>query len=306
MLDCQKLNNKRLPTVSLAHEYTFVCKQSGLSLIELMIALALGVFIVAGIFQATTGSKQAFEVIQAQSTTQETGRFATQFVADTTRNAGYINLGSIQQASGDAFAQELIDALEFSENKNTQWKQVSGFSAGAVIAGGDDASVGGYADAIAGSDFLTVRMQGDGSYDDATRFSMSDCEGRMLASDVDTTTVIHYYVSDSKTLVCRVDLVGATNSTGSVVELVSGVEEMQIVYAVREQGGAVSFKRATDVDADEWREISSIRLAFLSVSDNQPLDAGLNREFDMLGETRQDAGDGRVRQVFYQTIAVRN
>lgn len=293
----KKINNNRRSVRS---------RQAGLSLIELVIALALGIFIVAGIVQVTSGSKQAFEVIHAQSLMQETGRFATQFIADTTRNAGYINIGNVDQASGDAFAQELIDKLQFSENKDLHWQADGDFSAGAIVAGGDDAAAAGYADAIDNSDYLMVRMQGDSSYDDSTSFSMSDCEGRMLASDISTTTVVHYYINSNKTLVCRVDLKGAVNSTGNAVELVSGVEEMQVRYAVRELGGNISFKKGENVTPDEWRNVSSVRLAFLSASDNQPLDRNLDREFQLLGETRDDAGDGRVRQVFYQTIALRN
>ncbi len=285
-------------------------KQSGLSLIELMIALALGVFIVAGIFQVTVGSRQAFEVIQAQSMTQESGRFATQFIADTTRNAGYINYGALDSVNADDFAQALIDTLEFSQNIQSQWPAAEAFEAGAVITGGDDAATSGasFGDAKSGSDYLSVRMQGDASYDvDAPgTFSMSDCEGKMLSSDPAITSVIHYFIKSNNVLACRVDEYSGAVSTGSEQELVSGIEDMQILYAVNGAGGNVSFKSASSVSAGEWASVSSVRLALLTASDNQPLDRDSDNTYQLLDTEQTDADDGRVRQVFYQTIALRN
>ena len=281
-------------------------RERGLSLIELMIALGLGVFIVAGIFQVTVGSRQAFEVIQAQAMTQESGRFATQFIADTTRNAGYINYGSVDAGNGNAFAQTLIDTLEFSENINSRWPAQGEFEAGAVLAGGDDASLAAFDDAKAESDFLSIRMQGDASFDKdaAGGFSMSDCEGKMLASDQATTTIINYFIKDNNTLACRVDTESGSVTTGAVQELVSGIEDMQIIYAVREVGG-ISFKPASEL-AGQWTDVTSVRVALLAVSDNKPLDRESDNSYQLFDQDRTDPEDGRIRQVFYQTIALRN
>ncbi len=293
-----------VPTNSSVTQRFSRSNQSGLSLIELMVALGLGLFIVAGIFQVTVGSRQAFEVIQAQSLTQESGRFATRFIADSAVNAGYINLGTIDAASGDAFAQSLVDSFDF-QGITSYWPAEGDFAQGAVVSGSDSAAASGFTDARADSDLLSIRMQGDASYDSIFNFSMRDCEGIMMSTDPAIRTVVNYYIDDQNNLVCRTDTLGSSANTGNVVELVSGIESMQVVYGVNGAAGT-SFLDAGSMSVDDWANVSAIRIAMLAVSDNMPLDSVGAREHFMLSTTVDDLADGRLRQVFYQTIALRN
>jgi len=64
-------------------------KQRGLSLIELMIALVLGLFITAGMIQLFIHSKQSYRIQENLSRVQENGRFAMEFLARDIRMAGY-------------------------------------------------------------------------------------------------------------------------------------------------------------------------------------------------------------------------
>jgi len=64
-------------------------KQRGLSLIELMIAIVLGLFITAGMIQLFIHSKQSYRVQENLSRVQENGRFAMEFLARDIRMAGY-------------------------------------------------------------------------------------------------------------------------------------------------------------------------------------------------------------------------
>jgi len=64
-------------------------KQRGLSLIELMIAIVLGLFITAGMIKLFINSKQAYRVQENLSRVQENGRFAMEFLARDIRMAGY-------------------------------------------------------------------------------------------------------------------------------------------------------------------------------------------------------------------------
>ncbi len=53
----------------------------GLSLIEILIALALGLFLLAGIIQVLASARAAYRLAEAQARTQENGRFAMQYLA---------------------------------------------------------------------------------------------------------------------------------------------------------------------------------------------------------------------------------
>jgi len=64
-------------------------KQSGFSLVELMIAMILGLFIIGGVIAVFIGSSASFRSNDALSKVQENGRFALELIAHDLRNVGY-------------------------------------------------------------------------------------------------------------------------------------------------------------------------------------------------------------------------
>jgi len=64
-------------------------KQQGMTLIEILIALVLGLFLLAGIFQIFLSSKQSYRMQENMSRMQENGRFAMEFLSRDVRMAGY-------------------------------------------------------------------------------------------------------------------------------------------------------------------------------------------------------------------------
>lgn len=80
-------------------------RQRGLSLIELMIALVLGLFIIGGVISVFVGSTRSFDSNEALSRVQENGRFALDMIAEELRNTGY---------KGSCFIQvnEIIDTAD--------------------------------------------------------------------------------------------------------------------------------------------------------------------------------------------------
>jgi len=64
-------------------------KQSGISLIEIMIALLIGLFLLGGILQMFSASQQTYRMQSNLARLQENGRFALDFLARDIRMAGY-------------------------------------------------------------------------------------------------------------------------------------------------------------------------------------------------------------------------
>jgi type IV pilus assembly protein PilW len=64
-------------------------RQAGLSLIELMVALLLGLVLMAGVLQVYLGSKQTYNIQEAQSRLQENGRLAMYFLPKDIRMTGF-------------------------------------------------------------------------------------------------------------------------------------------------------------------------------------------------------------------------
>lgn len=70
-------------------KYSIIKQQKGLSLIELMIAVALGVFISAGMISIFINSSQSYRVNENMSRLQENSRFAMLFITRDIRSADY-------------------------------------------------------------------------------------------------------------------------------------------------------------------------------------------------------------------------
>ncbi|CAD6874078.1 PilW family protein [Methylomonas fluvii] len=63
--------------------------QRGMTLIEIMIALLIGAFLLTGIIQIFIGSRQSYRMQESMSRLQENGRFALEFLAHDIRMAGF-------------------------------------------------------------------------------------------------------------------------------------------------------------------------------------------------------------------------
>ncbi|PUA27958.1 MAG: hypothetical protein B0W54_15730 [Cellvibrio sp. 79] len=64
-------------------------RQNGLSLVELMIAITLGLILMGGVIQLFLSSRESFQVQQSTSGIQESGRLASEFINRDLRMAGF-------------------------------------------------------------------------------------------------------------------------------------------------------------------------------------------------------------------------
>ncbi len=79
----QTITMERIPLRTLAQ------KPQGFSLIELMLALALGLVVTAGIVQLFVGNNRTNQLITGQSRLQESARYALDFISRSVRNGGF-------------------------------------------------------------------------------------------------------------------------------------------------------------------------------------------------------------------------
>jgi type IV pilus assembly protein PilW len=135
--------------------------QRGLSLVELLIAVALGLVVTATVAQIFIGSKQSYRVTDSLSRTQENARFALDQISRDIRMAGF--KGSCLDAKNAVFTNRVNkgtdDYFDFS-------KSIQGYEAGSsswtpalatLISGATPAPQ-------AGSDILTVRSSTGSAY----------------------------------------------------------------------------------------------------------------------------------------------
>lgn len=61
----------------------------GLTLVELLVGMVIGLFLTAGIVTVFVGTKQGYRLTEAMSRLQENGRFAVEYLSRDLRQAGY-------------------------------------------------------------------------------------------------------------------------------------------------------------------------------------------------------------------------
>ena len=64
-------------------------RQKGLSIIELLVAMVIGLILLLGVSQVFLSSRQTYAANEAMGRLQENGRFALEFIARSARLAGY-------------------------------------------------------------------------------------------------------------------------------------------------------------------------------------------------------------------------
>lgn len=99
-------------------------RAKGLSLIEMMLALVVSLFLIAGILQIYAGSKQSYRLQEGQSRIQENARYVIEFLERDLRVAGY--LGCVSNITPNVVANppvniSLINAVTGYESTGSNW-----------------------------------------------------------------------------------------------------------------------------------------------------------------------------------------
>lgn len=125
-------------------------QQTGLSLIELMIALVLGLVVTAAVIEIFIGARQVYQVQEAKSRIQENGRFAMQTVTRDILEAGYFGCAS---RSGVEINNTLNNSDNFQWDFDTAIEGMEAITASSWSPAVDAAIT----QPLGGSDILTIR-----------------------------------------------------------------------------------------------------------------------------------------------------
>ncbi len=210
--------------------------QSGLSLIELMVAVTLGLMITTSLGYILMGSRSTYLAQDASARVQDTGRFALEFIGRQLRSAGRIDITPL---ASDSRTTETIPS--------GGWTPISG-SHGAVAAGGNAAVNAGGVVTINGgtrqTDTLVVQYQLSDQGVSRTR----DCNN--AGDDIPLTAIPGgggQYGTVSNTIGiggANLELACTGNGGGGAQPFAEGVEDLQIRYAEAGAPGAFNITPA--------------------------------------------------------------
>lgn len=299
--------------------------QAGLTLVELMVAVALGMLVAIAAIATLLIARQGFTSVDNTAQLRENARFATSLIQRIGIQAGFEN-----RASGNLTAWRL-----FCRDGTMPCGDAAG-DTNPGVRGYDNAGIGALALPTAlvhgnrttvctatdtscanGSDILLVRYWGDNRGGAAGGDgSMINCAGmNEPEAAVPAYSIFHVVrsVSGEPTLACSYR--NPTTMAWSTVPLVQGVEGFQVLYGVdnvtaatappSQDGGTDSvpdlYLRASQIDvagnapatADNWRRVRSLRIGLLirgpvgSAVDR----AASGRSYSVLGDSFVNAGD---------------
>lgn len=272
--------------------------QRGLSIIELMIAMVIGMVTVGAVFAAYLAAGQSSRHSQAMAQISEDANAAFAVLRSHVAMAGFSR--PISQGSGGAFVRAYSGAALFGCDQ--QFVDTA-IAIGALTCQAAPAS-GTVPDAVA------VAFEADASNAVASSGVPVDCLGSSLA--LEGTAPNQYYLStarffvDAGALKCR----GVT-STGAQA-LVENVVDMQVRYGVPDvaKGPITWYGDAADLGSDAalWGRAESVRVCVVVASEQQVLDdvAAYTPCFPANYGDTVTPTDRRLYRAFTTTIVLHN
>ncbi|QFU03135.1 hypothetical protein FIU83_15955 [Halomonas sp. THAF5a] len=223
--------------------------QAGVGLIELMIAMVIGLLIVGMVTSYYLSSRQSYQTTVVSSELNNAQRYAVQLIGRQLLQAGYSEGWMDLSTSYPSMASHVDHPA---------------FATGQIVAGADSG------EGLDHSSELWVRYQGSDWFDQ----DIVDCAGREVPPD-DGTAWVRIYLDDTSTLRCQS---GFDNDNDIQQQpLLNGVEALQFSYL--DDSG--SFQDHDDVD--DWTTLRAVRVEMLVSSETDTWDAPNEQSFDWQG-----------------------
>lgn len=317
--------------------------QSGLTLIELMISMTIGLVILGAVAYLYLGTRQTFRMAEGMSRIQENARYAMEILARDVRMAGYIGCGNMRNVLLNTIANPPTPSLSVA-NAVTGNDSGSGPASidGITRPAGDTISImGAFGGGVpldgnllpsnanvqlvgnpygfTANDVLVVTNCTNADMFRATNVSASGAITTIAHSESSNTGKrIGSYGADAfvfkmeqytyfiGTNPANLRSLYRSSLTQGVVELVENVQDMQIRYGIdsNDDGAADGYITASGLTAATWEQVVSAQINLLLVSPEDGLTPS-SQTYTLDGVTTT-AADRRLYQVITTTIGIRN
>jgi len=340
--------------------------QRGFGLVELMIAITLGLFLSAAVIQVFLATNASAKVQDSLAQIQENARFAMRFLGKEIRMAGYMGCSSIGNIS--------VNVIAVPANKVD-------FTLATALVGEDNVAAGNALSAVVGSDVLHIKKASENDVNVTGNMAsnnanlqiennslgfatgdyvmVSDClnadvfrivnnpdnngngnaattlthsNGQGLNSDNNLSKLyqtdaeifsfesVDYFVRDTgrdtaggqpiNALYMRRLVAGSGGVTGAAIELVEGVETMQLSYGVDTNADRAVDEYRGGAAVTDWEDVLSVRVSLQLVASDENIvgKAGAANAQSIVGVDGNviTNTDGRFRQIFTNVFAIRN
>lgn len=309
--------------------HTIRRRQHGLTLVEVMVAAAVGLLLTAGAIQIFISSKQAYRTSEAMSRIQENGRYALQFMVRDIRGASFwgcaqdIEVNNVVDDAGAGFDfdGEPIEGTEGGAGaSDTITLRMAGRDSGIAVTKKMPNTAANLflnnSDDIAEGDIMMVTdcesadifmVTGNNTNNDNVQHN----SGNTINGISNTTQQFSKSYGVGATAYKAIERVYAINN-GSLERttndnsevLVDNVEDMQITYGIDDDADLTVNQYVRADQVANWSNAIAVRISLLVRSSEDNV-LEVSQEYAYNGAT-VTAADERLRQVFTRTVGVRN
>lgn len=275
--------------------------QSGLTIVELMVSLAIGLILIGGMVQIFATNKNAYRYNNAIAEVQNNGAYALEFVVNQIAQVGYVPTWiSYQDRDYNGDGRRNRNDLE-------------------VWAYGATPPLTGIEGGASASDSIIIS-----TFVDPADPAPVDCVGNVVVAPGAFAGPVGLGVAGApgygvvNTLAVSTNVAGVSVLTCNGVEVAEGVENMQILYGVDTadltQPLPFQFDGVVDrymsfseiVAPDTPLNILSVRVSLLVASNEQARSADNTKTNNLLDTSIAPASDRRLRNVYTATVRLRN
>lgn len=275
-------------------------RQLGLSIIELLIAMIIGVFLLAGIASSYISSKKASVERDQLSSIEDNGRIALEIISNVIEHAGYLppnpgadpnflpfitNPNDVLSGKCTDGTQSVVNKALFTANRVVRDNSLS--DSLAVIHYSDDRV---FLDCAGNRVPNSCRLAPVGSVAKAMKPKAS----RVYSS---------FFLDRSRN---QLKCVGSRSIRAEVIA--EGIENIQFLYGVKiDDTGVKRYLNATDLAISRlWRNVVSMQVAVLVRSLKPVKKHPESKDYTLLDQSVTTANDRFSRAVFTTTVRLRN
>ncbi len=281
--------------------------QAGLSIIELMISITLGVLLIAGVATNFIGAKESDKMRSAISEMDANARVAIGILRQSILHAGYPSMYNVRldkpfytasdgvltnpRCRGGSVRRDLQTpswSLRTRDSGRTDVITVISLADNPCKTGSTCPNTNINPNALVYYDCV-------GGGFDRRDSRVTECSADPKVGMKDPTQAKIYssfWVNRSRNLYCR-------GSRGNTQPLVQDIEAMQVLYGVKQDDGSLSYRRATDVEAsDQWSLVRSVQIALLVRSSTEVLKTPSDKIWYTLLDVRRRIATSDLRRLF--------
>jgi type IV pilus assembly protein PilW len=291
----------------------------GLSMVELMVAMALSLVIALAAVAALTAARTGFNTVDEASQLRDNARFVADLIYRLAAQTGYQDPRFLPGSAGASS----LPSPSVQGFNNALYQGIPNGNTVTTVANG-----------LNGSDVLVLRSQGDA--DDLGNGSVIDCRGSIVDTPDDaadrSVSVLHVQMSQGHpSLMCatRTRSPGTSTTSGIPVlnqPIIQGVENFQVLYGVDQGDDSVAERYLRADQVTNWGQVRSLRIGVVvrGMAESTLREQQILYPFGMAGSSAgvadgsafssaADVGsrfvapnDGRMRQTLTFTVHLRN